>query len=51
MRTLGNFIVGMTTWYSFITRDVRIGVCVCVRGWDSGGAKESFTKHGQTPCV
>lgn len=27
MRTLGNFIVGMTTWYSFITREVCTGVC------------------------
>ena len=28
MRTLGNFIVGMTTWHSFITREVFTGVCV-----------------------
>ena len=49
MRTLGNFIVGMTTWHSFITGEVFTGVCE--RGWDSGGAKDRFTKHGLTPCI
>lgn len=31
MRTLDNFIVGMTTWYSFVTREVCSARCVCVR--------------------
>ena len=50
MRTLGNLLLASQHGiHSLLGRSAQ--VCVYERGWDSGGAKNGFTKHGPTPCI